>query len=89
MRESTDGFVIAEKDLELRGPGEIIGNRQTGQIQFKIADLCRDSALLDKVKTTAEEICLHHPQNIAPLVRRWIGGDLTDMEALFATVYSP
>lgn len=89
MRESTDGFVIAEKDLELRGPGEIIGNRQTGQIQFKIADLCRDSALLDKVKTTAEEICLHHPQNIAPLVRRWIGGSLTDMEALFATVYSP
>ncbi len=89
LRESNDGFVIAEKDLELRGPGEIIGNRQTGQIQFKIADLSRDRALLDQVQSSAQQICLNHPQVIQPLIKRWMGGNLPDMDNLFATVYSP
>ncbi|QPK65267.1 ATP-dependent DNA helicase RecG [Methylomonas sp. LL1] len=89
LRESSDGFVIAEKDLELRGPGEIIGNRQTGQIQFKIADLSRDRELLDQVQTAAQLICRQHPQAIEPLVRRWTGGSLQNLDDLFATVYSP
>jgi ATP-dependent DNA helicase RecG len=53
MRDSTDGFVIAEKDLELRGPGEVLGTRQTGMINFRIADLQRDEALLNGVKQAA------------------------------------
>jgi len=89
LRESNDGFVIAEKDLELRGPGEIIGNRQTGQIQFKIADLTRDRALLDQVQSAAEQVFLSHPQVIKPLIQRWTGGDMSDIENVFATVFSP
>lgn len=89
LRESNDGFLIAEKDLELRGPGEIIGNRQTGQIQFKIADLSRDRELLDRVQTAAQLICRQHPETIKPLVQRWTGGTLKDLDDLFHTVYSP
>ncbi|MCK9605863.1 MAG: ATP-dependent DNA helicase RecG [Methylomonas sp.] len=89
LRESNDGFVIAEKDLELRGPGEVIGNRQTGQIQFKIADLSRDRELLDRVQTAAQLICRQHPETIKPLVQRWTGGSLQDLDELFHTVYSP
>ena len=48
MRESTDGFVISEKDLELRGPGEVLGTRQTGDIRLRVADLGRDIDLVDK-----------------------------------------
>lgn len=89
LRESNDGFVIAEKDLELRGPGEIIGNRQTGQIQFKIADLNRDRELLDSVQTAARLLCREHPEAINPLVKRWTGGSLQNLDELFHTVYSP
>ena len=90
LRESNDGFVIAEKDLELRGPGEIIGNRQTGQIQFKIADLVRDRELLDQVQSAAQTICHEHPTAIQPLIRRWTGGSaLQKLDDLFHTVYSP
>ncbi|MCQ8102663.1 ATP-dependent DNA helicase RecG [Methylomonas sp. SURF-2] len=89
LRESHDGFVIAEKDLELRGPGEIIGNRQTGQIPFKIADLIRDRELLEPVQRAAQLICRDHPESILPLVRRWTGGSLQNPDELFHTVYSP
>ena len=50
LRESNDGFEISRKDLELRGPGEVLGTRQTGMLQFRIADLMRDQGLLDKVE---------------------------------------
>ena len=73
MRESSDGFVIAEKDLELRGPGEVLGTRQTGELQFRIADLIRDEALLEQTKLAAQEIIQHHPEAIEPLVNRWLG----------------
>ncbi|MGD0959287.1 MAG: ATP-dependent DNA helicase RecG [Methylomonas sp.] len=73
LKESNDGFVIAEKDLELRGPGELIGTRQTGQIQFKIADLSRDSALLESVPEAAQFISRRHPQAIPELIQRWLG----------------
>lgn len=89
LRESNDGFVIAEKDLELRGPGEIIGTRQTGQIQFKVADLIRDRELLDAVPAAAHFICQKHPQAIQPLVKRWTGSSVQELDDLYATVYSP
>ncbi len=72
LRETSDGFVIAEKDLELRGPGELLGIRQTGQVQFRIADLARDSDMLDQVKATAEALLEHHPEAVEPLLRRWL-----------------
>ena len=56
MRETSDGFRIAERDLELRGPGEVLGTRQTGMMSFRIADLQRDADMLDSVQQTAERI---------------------------------
>lgn len=73
MRDTQDGFIIAEKDLELRGPGEILGTRQTGQIQLKVADLARDSDLLENIKIAAEHLMQHHPHAIQPLIQRWLG----------------
>lgn len=72
MRETTDGFKIAEKDLELRGPGEVLGTRQTGVMQFKMADLQRDSDLLTRVKTIAAQLEAL-PDNAEGLIRRWLG----------------
>jgi ATP-dependent DNA helicase RecG len=72
MRESNDGFYIAEKDLEIRGPGEILGTRQTGLMAFRIADLTRDSHLQPKVKLWAEKIRAQQPQLVEPLIRRWL-----------------
>ncbi|MGH8495106.1 MAG: ATP-dependent DNA helicase RecG, partial [Gammaproteobacteria bacterium] len=74
LRESTDGFAIAEKDLELRGPGEVLGTRQTGELAMRVADLVRDQDLLPRVRKAAEILLAHHPQRVRPLVRRWIGG---------------
>jgi ATP-dependent DNA helicase RecG len=73
LKESNDGFVIAEKDLELRGPGEVMGTRQTGQMQFKIAELNRDAALLDLIPAAAQLILAEQPQAIPALIQRWIG----------------
>ncbi|KAF3978180.1 MAG: ATP-dependent DNA helicase RecG [Methylococcales symbiont of Iophon sp. n. MRB-2018] len=73
LRENNDGFVIAEKDLQLRGPGDVMGTRQTGQIQLKIADLNRDTDLLDKVQETAQLMISKYPSAIQPLIDRWLG----------------
>ena len=73
LRDSNDGFVIAEKDLELRGPGEVLGTRQTGAINFRVADLVRDADLLDTIHEIAEEIFINSPQVIQPLCDRWLG----------------
>ncbi|WP_422666900.1 ATP-dependent DNA helicase RecG [Billgrantia endophytica] len=73
MRETTDGFRIAEKDLELRGPGEVLGTRQTGLAQMKIADLERDADLLERVSPLAEALLATHPEASQPLIRRWLG----------------
>ncbi len=73
LRETSDGFIIAEKDLELRGPGEMMGTRQTGQIHFKIADLERDAALLEQVPAAVRIIQKTCPENIQPLIERWLG----------------
>ncbi|SIS42133.1 ATP-dependent DNA helicase RecG [Neptunomonas antarctica] len=72
MRETTDGFRIAEKDLELRGPGEILGTRQTGMMQFRIADLQRDSDLLDSIRQVAAELA-DAPDVMESITRRWLG----------------
>jgi ATP-dependent DNA helicase RecG len=73
LRETNDGFQIAKKDLEMRGPGEVLGTRQTGEMQLRIADLVRDQALLDDVRVAAELLLHRYPDNAAALVRRWIG----------------
>ncbi len=73
MRESTDGFFIAEQDLELRGPGQVLGTQQTGLMTFRIADIGRDSLMLDDVKRASEELSARYPESVDPLIRRWIG----------------
>ncbi|GAB2798144.1 ATP-dependent DNA helicase RecG [Dyella kyungheensis] len=73
MRDTNDGFRIAEKDLELRGPGEVLGTRQTGQLSFRIADLSRDAHLLPAVQQVGEQLLAHHPQQAEGLIARWIG----------------
>ena len=74
MRESNDGFVIAERDLALRGPGEMLGTRQTGQLEFRVADLARDAALLPDVQRVGEVLLEKHPDCVERLVARWVGG---------------
>ncbi len=72
MRETNDGFVIAEKDLEIRGPGEVLGTRQTGLMQLKVADLERDGHLLPTVKAIAAELS-DQPNLVDALILRWLG----------------
>jgi ATP-dependent DNA helicase RecG len=73
MRETTDGFEIARYDLEQRGPGEVLGTRQTGLAMLRIADLVRDQALLPAVEQAASLLMQDYPGHVNPLVRRWIG----------------
>lgn len=73
MRSSNDGFEISRRDLELRGPGEMLGTRQTGLMQMRVADLMRDADLLPKVQQAAELMLRENEANITPLLRRWIG----------------
>ncbi|CAG8869315.1 ATP-dependent DNA helicase RecG [Pseudomonas fluorescens] len=72
MRETNDGFVIAEKDLQLRGPGEMLGTRQTGLLQFKVADLMRDADLLPAVRDAAQALLARWPEHVSPLLDRWL-----------------
>ncbi|MDC0598760.1 ATP-dependent DNA helicase RecG [Gammaproteobacteria bacterium] len=72
MRSSNDGFFIAEKDLEIRGPGEVLGTRQTGLMDFKIADLSRDSHLQEQIKIWAEKIRMESPGLVDVLINRWL-----------------
>jgi ATP-dependent DNA helicase RecG len=73
MRQTTDGFRIAEKDLELRGPGEVLGTRQTGMLQFRVADLARDAHLLQRIPPVADSLLRHHPEQVDRLISRWVG----------------
>lgn len=74
MRETNDGFVIAEKDLELRGPGELLGTRQTGLAAFRIADLARDAGLLPQVRELADRLLADSPSIADRIIARWVGG---------------
>jgi ATP-dependent DNA helicase RecG len=73
LRATNDGFEIARRDLELRGPGELLGTRQTGLAQLRVADLIRDADLLPRVQQAAELLLAQYPDNIAALTARWIG----------------
>jgi ATP-dependent DNA helicase RecG len=73
LRDSNDGFVVAQRDLELRGPGELLGTRQTGLPQYRVADLLRDAQLMPGVQQAAESISRSTPQLAAAIVRRWTG----------------
>jgi ATP-dependent DNA helicase RecG len=73
MRASNDGFEVARRDLELRGPGELLGTRQTGLAQMRVADLLRDADLLPRVQIAAETLLREYPEAVEPLVRRWVG----------------
>ena len=74
MRETNDGFVIAEKDLELRGPGELLGTRQTGLPTFRIADFGRDAGLLPQVRELADRLLAEAPDTADKVIARWVGG---------------
>jgi ATP-dependent DNA helicase RecG len=73
MRHTNDGFEVARRDLELRGPGELLGTRQTGLQQLRVADLSRDADLLPRVQTAAETLLREYPQVVGSLIRRWVG----------------
>ena len=78
MRETADGFLIAEKDLELRGAGEVLGTRQTGLAEFRIAELGRDDDLLETVGDVADALLEAYPESVRGLIRRWIGEEKKD-----------
>jgi ATP-dependent DNA helicase RecG len=73
MRETSDGFVSDAKDLGLRGPGEMLGTRQTGDMAFRIADLLRDQPMVPRVQRAADLILSRYPERVDPLIRRWVG----------------
>lgn len=81
LRETDDGFIIAEKDLEIRGPGELLGTRQTGQLNFRIADLVEDGHLIDQVHQQAEALNQGHPEIVDQLIQRWLGRSQDFIEA--------
>jgi len=76
LRESNDGFVVAQRDLEIRGPGELLGTRQTGLVNLRIADFQRDQALIPRIARCADILLKEHPASVAPLMRRWLGDGL-------------
>lgn len=72
LRDSQDGFVIAEKDLEIRGPGEVLGAKQTGIAQLKVADLVRDAELIPQVQDVAHKLYQDYPELVKQLIQRWL-----------------
>lgn len=72
LRDSNDGFVIAQRDLEIRGPGELLGTRQTGSAEFKVADLLRDQAMIPEVQRVARHLHQHYPEHAQALIERWL-----------------
>jgi ATP-dependent DNA helicase RecG len=74
LRDTNDGFIVAQRDLELRGPGELLGTRQTGLPEYRIADLVRDAELMPQVQMTATELYKEDEDRGIAIVRRWLGG---------------
>lgn len=72
MRDTQDGFVISEKDLEIRGAGEVLGTRQTGSIAFKVADLMRDRRMIPQVQEAAKLILQNTPHISEKIIARWL-----------------
>jgi len=75
IKNSQDGFEIARQDLELRGPGDVLGTRQAGLMLFRIADLLRDKELLPRIQIASQRLLQEFPLQVAPLIARWIGQD--------------
>ncbi|WP_417761870.1 ATP-dependent DNA helicase RecG [Shewanella sp.] len=73
LRESNDGFVIAQQDLEIRGPGEVLGTRQTGLADMRVADLVRDQALIPHIQKLAVHVMSQAPENVDAIIERWLG----------------
>lgn len=73
LRESNDGFYIAQQDLEIRGPGELMGTRQTGIAELKIADIVRDAALIPQVQEIANRLWHEYPARAQAIINRWVG----------------
>jgi ATP-dependent DNA helicase RecG len=73
LRDTHDGFEISRRDLEMRGPGEVLGTRQTGEQAFHIADLVRDQRWLPRIEQGARLLLQHYPERVTPLIRRWLG----------------
>ena len=76
MRSTSDGFIIAEKDLELRGPGDLLGTRQTGLPEMRVANLVRDAKMIPRVQKIANAMLEEHPDKINPLLKRWLASRL-------------
>jgi len=72
LRETNDGFEVARRDLEIRGPGEVLGTRQTGIMDMRVADLMRDQSLMPGVVETSKIIFEQHPEYVEPLLHRWV-----------------
>ena len=72
VRASNDGFLIAEEDLKIRGPGELLGSRQSGSLDFRVADLLRDSDMLLEVRTVAEQMFRSDRQAVDAIIQRWM-----------------
>lgn len=72
IRETSDGFEIARQDLEIRGPGEVLGTRQTGLVDMRVADLMRDQELMPRVASASRKIFNQYPDAIEPLLQRWL-----------------
>jgi ATP-dependent DNA helicase RecG len=73
LRDTNDGFIVAQRDLELRGPGELLGTKQTGLPDYRIANLVRDAELMPQVQIAAETLHKQSEQHAAAIVRRWLG----------------
>jgi ATP-dependent DNA helicase RecG len=73
MRETADGFEIARRDLEIRGPGEFLGARQSGQAMLRFADLEQDQWLVEQARDVAQNLLLHAPEIADAHLARWLG----------------
>jgi ATP-dependent DNA helicase RecG len=80
MRETSDGFRIAEEDLRLRGPGEWLGTRQAGDLAFRIVDLLRDEHWLEPARDMAQRLRRDYPDAVPELLHRWVRGGETYAE---------
>jgi len=72
LRDTNDGFVIAQHDLEIRGPGELLGTKQTGNAEFKVVDLVRDQRLIPEIQRIAKHLHQHYPEQSKALIERWL-----------------
>lgn len=76
LRDSQDGFYIAEQDLALRGPGEMLGSRQSGEVGFRVADLVRDADLLPDVALLTDQLIAQSTERAEAIARRFLGGNM-------------